>query len=65
MYFFGKPHYSHAQRSEWAMGKKLMSEGPKTKLAESQLLIRVNCHSIKMNSKKQDFPSVYKESLEI
>ena len=38
---------------EWA--KKLVIEGPKTKLAESQFLKRSNCHSIKMNQMKQYF----------
>ena len=31
------------------MGKKLVSERTKTKLAESQFLKRSNCHSVKMN----------------
>ena len=31
------------------MGEKLVGEGPKTKLAESQFVKRINCHSIKMN----------------
>ena len=31
------------------MGEKLVGERPKTKLAESKLLKRINCYSIKMN----------------
>ena len=39
--------YSYARRTEWA--KKLVGQGPKTKLAENQFLKRNNCHSVKMN----------------
>ena len=38
--------YFYARRTKWA--KKLVVEGPKTKLGESQFLKRINCHSIKM-----------------
>ena len=31
------------------MGEKLVGGSPKTKLAESQFLKRINCHLIKMN----------------
>ena len=37
------------------MGEKFVGEGPKTKLAESQFLKRINCHSNKMKFLKQCF----------
>ena len=54
---------AHARRTKWV--KKLVGEGPKTKLAESQFLKRSSCYSIKNNQMKQYFASFITKPLKL